>query len=378
VFEPVPQPGVPQVRTGAFSSVHARWLLLWVLLGFIGVAALAGVAAGLLGFDLTEEALGIAFYLPIVGWLAFVLVRHHIDLRVPLRWPRLGAYWWIVVGMFVVQLLFSVGTVIITQMLVPWLSAGQEELGQGNLALALIALVLLPPFVEEVLFRFVLLERFSVKWRVRVAIVLTAVAFGILHADPLGAGAFGVTTALLYLRTRSLWPGILIHGANNLLAVLVTRVAADSPEATESTAALLTTAAVLLALSVPFLVWFVMSHWPARNALTPYQEHELAAGMPSREVTAVTWSGAPGQVLALTVTPSDLVLAPSPMHPPVAQLPLDRVRAVYPSAAGFGEQVVVLLWDGTWTALQVQGGYPAANRELARIVGERAGLVALG
>jgi CAAX protease family protein len=373
----VPRPAGAPARTGAFSQVHARWLLLWLLVGLLLVVVLASITSVGLGFDLTDEALGIALYVPLVAWMAFVLRRHHIDLRVPLRWPRLGAYWGIVAGMFVVQLLFSMSTAILTQLVAPWLGEGQEEIGQGNLLLALVALVLLPPFVEEVLFRFVLLERFATKWRVRVAVVVTALAFGILHADPVGAGAFGVVTALLYLRTRSLWPGILVHAANNLLAVVVTRAAAPETQVADTTGTLLGTAAVFLVLSLPFLVWFVVTHWPAATAPTPYQEHEASVGMPSRQVSGVWWSAAPGQSLALTVAGGQVTLAPSPAHPPLAVLPLERVRAVYPTSAGFGEQVVVLLWDGSWTTLQVQGGSPAANRELAQVVGERAGLVAL-
>ena len=41
---------------------------------------------------------------------------------------------------------------------------------------------------------------------------------------------FGVVTGLLYLRTGSLWPGIIIHFVNNLVAVVAIRVA--GPEAT--------------------------------------------------------------------------------------------------------------------------------------------------
>jgi membrane protease YdiL (CAAX protease family) len=307
------------------------------------------------------------------------VIRHRVDLAVPLRWPRLGVFWLVVAGMFVVQLLFSLGTIIITQLLLPWLSAGQEGIGQGNLLLALVALVLLPPFVEEVLFRFILLERFAVKWSIRVSIIVSAIAFGILHADPVGAGSFGVITALLYLRTRSLWPGILVHAANNLLAVVVAQSSAGStaqaPE--ESTAVLLGTAAVFLFLSVPFLVWFVVAHWPAATAGTPYQEHEATVGMPSRQIGGVLWSAVPGQLLTLTVVGGQVSVSASSMHPPLAVLPLDRVRAVYPSASGYGEQVVILLWDGSWTTMQVEAGYPAANRALAQVLGERAGLVAL-
>ena len=54
-----------------------------------------------------------------------------------------------------------------------------------------------------------------------VAIVVSSVAFGILHVDPVGAGVFGAMTALLYLRTGSLWPAIGAHwGWNWALAFL--------------------------------------------------------------------------------------------------------------------------------------------------------------
>ena len=80
----------------------------------------------------------------------------------------------------------------------------------------------LPPLVEEIIFRGFLLERWSVKWRVGVAVIVQAVAFGILHVDPVGAGVFGVVMALMYLRSGSLWSRSM-HAINNgtvLLAVI--------------------------------------------------------------------------------------------------------------------------------------------------------------
>jgi hypothetical protein len=45
---------------------------------------------------------------------------------------------------------------------------------------------------------------------------------------------------------------------------------------------------------------------------------------------------------------------------------------VYPSQVPGGEQVIVVLRDGSWTAMQVAGGALRANRALADIIRERA------
>jgi hypothetical protein len=220
-----------------------------------------------------------------------------------------------------------------------------------------------------------LLERFSVKWRLGVAIVVAALLFGILHADPVGAGMFGVVTALLYVRTGSLWPGILIHAANNLIALVAMRAA--GPEVAPppvDVADSLISAAIFLALSVPFLAWFIRVHWPRRGTLTPYQWHELATGLPARRVDSVVWSGAAGQV-RLEASSTHLVVSdpgpPGGTARPIAVLPLERVRAAYPAPVPGGELVVVLLNDGSWTTMHVRSGSPAGNRALAQVIAER-------
>lgn len=88
----------------------------------------------------------------------------------------------------------------------------------------LLASVVVAPFCEEVFFRgFVfmgLLRNIPLGW----AIVLSALIFAIAHADP---GSFavlfviGLALAFLRWRTRSLWPGILLHLLNNAVGALL-------------------------------------------------------------------------------------------------------------------------------------------------------------
>jgi len=92
----------------------------------------------------------------------------------------------------------------------------------------LIASVLVAPICEETFFRGLVLPGFLRAMPVGVAIVFSALLFAVAHADP---GSFvvlfviGLALAFLRWRTRSIWPGILLHLLNNgtgaVLIVLV-------------------------------------------------------------------------------------------------------------------------------------------------------------
>lgn len=84
--------------------------------------------------------------------------------------------------------------------------------------------IVLAPFIEEIFFRgFVLntlVKRISPIW----GIVLTSLIFAAVHFEfqsivPLIILAFVLN--ILYVRTNSIWPGILFHVANNTIAFFV-------------------------------------------------------------------------------------------------------------------------------------------------------------
>ncbi|MGB7982358.1 MAG: type II CAAX endopeptidase family protein [Candidatus Nanopelagicales bacterium] len=356
-----PAPAPP--RTGAFIDVRTRWLLVWAILGALAITGIAQAVERTFDVSVPSDLLTIVLYLPLAAWVWLLVARRaRVDLRVLFRWPRLGAYWWIVAGLLVVQLVFSLGAITLTQVAFPGLGDSLEDVGQGNLVIAVIAIGIMPPLVEETVFRGVLLERYAVKWRLGVGVLVSALFFGILHVDPVGAGMFGVITGLLYLRTRSLWPGILIHAANNLIVLIAQRSVdpgADVPEATLTDS--LITAGVLLLISVPLLAWYIRHNWPSRSAPTPYQRHEIRTGLPSRTVADVRWSAVPGPVQVEVSATSAQVADPA--GTPLAVLPLARVRAVYPTDTPEGLSVVVLLHDGSWTTLQ-----PAGNSTRAKVL----------
>jgi len=86
----------------------------------------------------------------------------------------------------------------------------------------------LGPLVEELLFRGVLLSALLQRWRVGWAVASSSLLFALAHLPGLQYQWFALpdlallalALAWLRLRSGSIWPGIVAHGVNNLLAVV--------------------------------------------------------------------------------------------------------------------------------------------------------------
>ena len=91
-----------------------------------------------------------------------------------------------------------------------------------KLILAVISSALVPACCEEYLFRGMVLSNVLPYGKTN-AIVVSAVLFGLMHQNPaqmLYATAAGIVLGLVYVRTRSIWGGVLIHFFNNLISVI--------------------------------------------------------------------------------------------------------------------------------------------------------------
>jgi membrane protease YdiL (CAAX protease family) len=148
--------------------------------------------------------------------------RTVLALRRPVSWPRavrIGAG-------------IGVGMLVLTTLLGPLLQPGREQgitpdTWQPRHAAAYIAnglvIAVVAPVVEEITFRglgYSLLLRYG-RWA---AIVVTGLAFGLAHglveAFPFLA-AFGMGLAYLRSRVNSVFPGMVVHGLFNAVALTV-------------------------------------------------------------------------------------------------------------------------------------------------------------
>ncbi len=139
-----------------------------------------------------------------------------------------------------------------------WMESTFDVLQSGWTGIACVAL--LGPILEELLFRGAVMDVLLRNYRPAGAIVLSGLVFGVFHINPaqvVGACFIGFLLGWLYYRTRSLWPGILVHVLNNSLAVVMNRCFPEVEEVTDIPgmtapllAVVLVAAAALLAVSV--------------------------------------------------------------------------------------------------------------------------------
>lgn len=90
--------------------------------------------------------------------------------------------------------------------------------------IAFVALVIVAPIVEEIIFRGFLFGALKKTYRFWIAALLTSLAFGLAHgAWNVGVDTFALSLVLCYLRSKydSLYPAVFLHMTKNGLAYLL-------------------------------------------------------------------------------------------------------------------------------------------------------------
>ncbi|KAF7962519.1 membrane-associated amino terminal protease [Cupriavidus sp. UYMU48A] len=129
-----------------------------------------------------------------------------------------------------------------------------EELSQGNLGMWVLV-CLIAPMVEEMFFRGVLLRGLLNRYARADATVYSAFLFGLIHLNVYQfviAFLLGLLLAALYCRTRSLWPGILLHAGINT-GVMVTMASGIKEMAAQAPLMVWVAASLLAAVGAHFL-----------------------------------------------------------------------------------------------------------------------------
>lgn len=242
---------------------RAHWgptaAILYTFFLYFGGQFLAGVALGILAIAF-GPSLGLAGGAPsIAAQFYFVLISDAIMLTalwlflrarrnsfVQLGFKRKPA--WLDAGYAAVGYLVYFGLLIIALSVLGPLTGinleQEQELGFDNIfsqaekLMGLVALVLLPPIVEEFIFRGFLFGGLRTKMKFVGAALITSTLFAVPHlfasSEGLlwvaGVDTFVLSMVLCYLRekTGALWAPIAVHGIKNAIAytILLTGVAA--------------------------------------------------------------------------------------------------------------------------------------------------------
>jgi membrane protease YdiL (CAAX protease family) len=105
-----------------------------------------------------------------------------------------------------------------------WMTRTMGSTTPFGLALAIIVVGLLAPIGEELFFRGYMLTRLRQAWSPGPAILVSAIAFGIIHGEwvhGLLAAGIGVYLGLVTERSRSVVPAMICHAVNNTASVLL-------------------------------------------------------------------------------------------------------------------------------------------------------------
>ncbi len=158
--------------------------------------------------------------------------------RIGLVKPRFKDVGWAFVAYGLYFLCYIVVVTVVTNIFSGIDTQQEQQIGfetartNGQLLLTFLALVVLVPIAEEVMFRGFLFSSLRAKFAFWPAAIVTSVLFGIAHLQ-FGADApllwiaaidtFVLSCFLCYLREehRSIWPPIFLHGIKNCLAFVL-------------------------------------------------------------------------------------------------------------------------------------------------------------
>jgi hypothetical protein len=210
-------------------------MTLAIIVSFIaGVAALTGAVLATSG-GLRPDRMPVAFSVGIIAiqglvmlvavWAAGLVRRRYTWADIGLTRPSRG---WVAAsfGLFIVlrvvvvlvaALLAQVGITSVQ----PQAIAPEGFTWVGAIGMLIFAGVVVP-VAEEVFFRGVLYRWLRDKWGVAVGAIVSGLVFGIAHLEPataIPAAIMGIALALVFEKSKSLWPGILIHILNNATAI---------------------------------------------------------------------------------------------------------------------------------------------------------------
>lgn len=138
--------------------------------------------------------------------------------------------------------LYFVISVVLAMLPESWLESymeASEGIGSGTWA-GVVAVALVAPVVEELIFRGLVMNRLSRVMPGWLAVVLSAAVFGVCHGHPVWfayAFVLGAVFGFIDLRAGSIWPSILGHVAFNAISQILS-VIPETEEGTEAVVAM--------------------------------------------------------------------------------------------------------------------------------------------
>jgi membrane protease YdiL (CAAX protease family) len=219
-----------------YPKIKNAILLCLLFIGIqLGTGLILGVIIGLLGLGTDSLVYGLGTIL--LNLLSFGLVifigykRTHKSFNEVFMFNNVSLNNWVSI------IVFMFGFVIVSseidnilQYFLPMPSFLQDVFGSilvnKYIAVSILLVGIVPAFVEEMLFRGVILNGFKGNYSQKKAIIISSLLFGIIHLNPwqfVTAFIIGIISAWICLKIESIILSIYIHLFNNMVTVFVLR-----------------------------------------------------------------------------------------------------------------------------------------------------------
>jgi len=273
------------VNEAVFEHIKVRYLFLWLIIFFILAVFLYAGTTNLVAEAEVDVVVSFLFY----GIISLWIIRnfHRVKMNSEKFFGHLPPnYNWlylfiIIFGVIILSLgLGEFNPNILNELPSTSLFYNQSETPFAPIFnyIEFIVAVIIAPIVEEILFRGVMLHRFTIKWGIKWAIMASSIIFALFHADIIGAFIFAIVMCILYIKTASILVPILAHIINNLLAYGFEIMLSLRPGSTVTSHSL-EVAILLLTVSIIIIFYFLYRNWPKRYWRPPYFQ-EVYDGIP--------------------------------------------------------------------------------------------------
>lgn len=256
-----------------FRRLRVRSLFLWMLGSYFAFVFILFLLKAL-SLDLLSRW-AIRFWIPgvILIWTLWKFNGLNISLGRVIGSLPTRHEWLLAANIVIPLLLFSAGSSIVTRHLVSLISPSLVKWlfpKRGFTAPLVFSAIILAPSVEELLFRGILVHRWTVKWNIRRAVLISSLIFSIGHlGGAVWAFVHGFVWAVLYIRTRKLLVPIVSHTLYNAIVICISILAARGA---------LPSLSILRSWFVPgcmvlsffWVVYFMYRNWPDQSWTAPY------------------------------------------------------------------------------------------------------------
>ncbi len=207
-------------------------LLIWGLLNLLApVAPLTDHWLKLL----ESGDIAVSFVIVVINSLVGMLLINRVLKRYGASWQDLGLRKVsigkaivLVLGVILAFLLLVAAAFALLSLLFPHFNANQSQVNEFTsphtttaLRLSFLALVVIPPPIEEIFFRGFIFPALTKRWGIIGGAIITSILFALAHWQ-LNVSIYTLVLSLLlcflYYKLRSLWPGIFVHMLNNYVA----------------------------------------------------------------------------------------------------------------------------------------------------------------